>query len=424
MKKVLQIGNEVKLKREQIKELMNLSLSDVEQDVKLQLIQDLIPLGLMHVGELLQQEVISLAGEKYCRNGQEGHVRWTKQWGHIFLGDRKVPVEYQRVRDNKNNSEAELKTYKELQNPRQFDERIFKNILVGLSCRRYEECSREIPAVFGMTSSTVSRRFIKVSKKKLTEITDRRLDRHDIVAIIIDGKVFYDDEMIVALGITVEGRKLILGYTQAGSENTSVCKEFLKGLMDRGLKVEAGVLCIVDGSKAFKKSVEEVFSGYALIQRCQWHKRENVLRYLPKSKQEMFRKKLQSAYEEPTYEDAKRALNKVKKELLLINESAVRSLEEGLEETLTLHRLGLFEELGKSLKTTNCIESLMSQIGQRTDKVDYWKNSNQKQRWVASALLDIEPRLTRVRGYKHLPALRDAIQKELKIEVLEARTAA
>jgi len=104
--------------------------------------------------------------------------------------------------------------------------------------------------------------------------------------------------------------------------------------------------------------------------------------------------------------------------------AAVRSLEDGLEETLTLHRLGLFEELGKSLKTTNCIESLMSQIGQRTDKVDYWKNSNQKQRWVASALLDIEPRLTRVRGYRHLLELRDAIQRNLKIGVREARTAA
>lgn len=424
MKKLLQMGKEVKLKREQIKEWMNLSVRDVEQEMRLQLIQELIPLGLMHVGEQLKQEVISLAGERYSRDGRKGYVRWNRQWGHIYLGDRKVPVEYQRVRDNRNNREVELKTYKELQDPRQLDEKIFKNILVGLSCRRYEECSAAIPAAFGMTSSTVSRRFIKVSKKRLSEMTERRLEGYDIVAIVIDGKVFYDDEMIVALGITVEGRKVILGYTQAGTENTAVCKEFLKGLMDRGLNIEKGVLCIVDGSKAFRRSVEEVFSGYALIQRCQWHKRENVLKYLPKSQQDTFRKKLQSAYEEPAYEDAKKALNKVKKELSLINESAVRSLEEGLEETLTLHRLGLFEELGMSLKTTNCIESLMSQIGQRTDKVDYWKNSNQKQRWETSALLDIEPRLTRIRGHKHLFKLRDAIQRELKIGAQQVRTAA
>ncbi|RLB81207.1 MAG: hypothetical protein DRH17_09910 [Deltaproteobacteria bacterium] len=154
---------------------------------------------------------------------------------------------------------------------------------------------------------------------------------------------------------------------------------------------------------------------YALIQRCQWHKRENVLSYLVKEHQETFRRKLQRAYQEPTYEKAKAALMKVKKELSLINESAVRSLEEGLEETLTLHRLGLFEKLGKSLKTSNSIESVMSLIEQRTQKVDYWKNSNQKQRWLATALLEIEPRLNRIRGYRYLPELRTAIQRELRI---------
>jgi len=140
-----------------------------------------------------------------------------------------------------------------------------------------------------------------------------------------------------------------------------------------------------------------------------------VLSYLVKEHQETFRRKLQRAYQEPTYEKAKAALMKVKKELSLINESAVRSLEEGLEETLTLHRLGLFEKLGKSLKTSNSIESVMSLIEQRTQKVDYWKNSNQKQRWLATALLEIEPRLNRIRGYRYLPELRTAIQRELRI---------
>jgi len=146
------------------------------------------------------------------------------------------------------------------------------------------------------------------------------------------------------------------------------------------------------------------------------------LSYLAKEHQETFRRKLQRAYQEPTYEKAKAALMKVKKELSLINESAVRSLEEGLEETLTLHRLGLFEKLGKSFKTSNSIESLMSLIEQRTQKVDYWtrseacaKNSNQKQRWLATALLEIEPRLNRIKGYRYLPELRTAIQRELGI---------
>ena len=171
----------------------------------------------------------------------------------------------------------------------------------------------------------------------------------------------------------------------------------------------------MDGSKGLRKAVERVFRGYALIQRCQWHKRQNVVSYLAKEHQETFRRKLQRAYQEPTYEKAKTALMKVKKELSLINESAGRSLEEGLEETLTLHKLGLFEKLGKSLKTSNSIESVMALIEQRTQKVDYWKNSNQKQRWLATALLEIEPRLNRIRGYKHLPELKIAIQRELGI---------
>ncbi len=183
--------------------------------------------------------------------------------------------------------------------------------------------------------------------------------------------------------------------------------------MERGLRYEEGLLCVLDGGKGLRAAVERVFGACALVQRCQWHKRENVVSYLPKGQQTRMRRKLQAAYEQPTYEGAKAALGRVRQELALMNRSAVRSLEEGLEETLTLHRLGLFPALGASLKTTNCLESLMALVGQRTDKVDRWRNSDQKQRWVASALLDVEPRLRRVKGYRHLPALRAALSAAL-----------
>jgi transposase-like protein len=248
---------------------------------------------------------------------------------------------------------------------------------------------------------------------------DRRLDPYEIVAIVIDGKSFKDDEMIIALGVTVEGRKVLLGFIQAATENASVCEEFLNGLLERGLTIEQGLLCVMDGSKGIRKAVEEVFGTYVLIQRCQWHKRENVVGYLPKGRKATFRRRLQRAYEELTYQGAKMALKRLKKEVSLVTESAVRSLEEGLEQDLTLHRFGLFEKLGKGLKTTNCIESIMAHIGQRTDKVDYWRNSNQKQRWLATALLDIELRLNRIRCYRYLPELRTAIQTELGIRTNE-----
>jgi transposase-like protein len=237
------------------------------------------------------------------------------------------------------------------------------------------------------------------------------LEGYDFIALILDGKVFGADEMVIALGVTVQGWKIPLGFVQTGTENERVGRAMLEGLLERGFKIQDGLLCVIDGSKGLRKALYEVFGSRVLVQRCQWHKRENVIGYLPKGMQGSMRRKLQEAYEEPTYEKAKERLLKVRRELQQINRSAVNSLDEGFEETLTLHRLGLFEELGKSFKTTNCIESLMALIAQKTDKVDYWKNSDQKHRWLAAALLDLEPRLRRVKRYKHLPKLRIAIQR-------------
>lgn len=241
-----------------------------------------------------------------------------------------------------------------------------------------------------------------------------RLEDYDLVALFVDGKTFGADSLVLALGITMKGEKILLGMVQTATENAKACSEFLQQLVDRGLRWEQGLLVVMEGSKGLRKAIEQVWgSSSAVVQRCQWHKREDLLSYLPQRQQPTFRRKLQQAYEQPTYEAAQRELALVRKELKLVNESAVQSLDEGLEETLTLHRLGVFEELGISLKTTNCLESIMAQVGLRTDKVDYWKNSNQKQRWVATALLDIEPRLRKIKGHRHLPKLRSALQEEI-----------
>ncbi len=266
-----------------------------------------------------------------------------------------------------------------------------------------------------MSPSTVSRRFIKASSRKLKELMERDLSGYDFVALFIDGKSFAEDEMIIALGVTIKGEKIPLGFIQTATENERVVKDFLNGLLQRGLNIDEGILCIIDGAKGLYSAIRKVFTNRAIIQRCQWHKRENVVSYLQKSQQSTWRRKLQRAYEKPTYEEAKRALNRLKPELKLLNESARASLEEGFEETLTLHRLGLFPQLGISLKTTNCIESLMSLVSQYTSKVDYWKNSSQKHRWVASALLEIEPRLRKIKGYRHLPVLRNALKQHLQL---------
>jgi transposase-like protein len=327
--------------------------------------------------------------------------------------DQKLPVTYQRVRDRLQNTEIPLPAHQQLQQPRAADAGLFRKVLHGLSCHRYEACAEAVPAAFGLSPSTVSRRFIRASATTLRELGERRLEGDDFVALLLDGTTGAEDAILIALGITLTGEKVLLGFVQTATENEPVSATFLRELVARGLRYAQGLLVILDGAKGLRKAIQTVFGAQALVRRCQWHTRENVLRYLPTGQQATWRQKLQAAYERPTYAEAMAALLRLRRELTLVNESAVRSLDEGLEKTLTLHRLGLFPVLGVSLKTTNCLESLLSQVGAYTDKVDRWRSSDQKQRWVASALLMIEPRLHRIKGYRHLLLLRAALQREI-----------
>ena len=391
-------------------------------DTRVSLIQALIPIALQSVNELLQQEVEQLAGPRYSRQKEDvgGNYRWGQQSGSVYLGDQKLPVEVPRVRNPATGKEVTLDSYKKLQTPTELDEKLLLKVLYGLSCHQYEKVTLTVPESFGLSASSTSRRFIKASIRKLKELDQRRLEKYDFVTIILDGKSLADQQVLIAIGVTVDGQKVMLGLEQTATENAKVCSQFLQRLVDRGLSYQQGLLFVIDGAKALQKAVEDVFGDYATVQRCQWHKRENVVAYLAKSEQKRFRGMLQQAYEQPTYNKAKQALNNIRAELKLLNESAVRSLDEGLEETLTLHRLGVFQELGISLKTTNCLESINSQVARLTGRVTYWKNSNQRHRWVASALLEIEKGLRKVKGYRHLPMLRKALQRELKIQDIRA----
>jgi transposase-like protein len=414
MKKILRIREGVKIREAKVREIEELPFNPASVNMMTELIQTLIPIGLRYVKEVLDQEVKHLAGQRYERQEGVGPDRWGRQWGSVYLRDQKLPIRVPRVRDRRLGAEVRLQSYERLQEPQNGDEGVLKRILRGLSCRSYQTCAEAVPEAFGLSGSTISRRYIRASARELKKLCERSLGGYDFVALILDGKSFGADEMVVALGVTMEGRKIPLGFVQTGTENERVGRQFLEALLERGLRVDRGLLCVLDGSKGLRKAVNEVFGRGALIQRCQWHKRENVVSYLPKSMQESIRRKLQEAYQEPTCERAMEKLSMIRRQLQLINQSAVNSLDEGLEETLTLHRLGLFEELGRSFKTTNCIESLMALVSQRTDKVDYWKNSDQKHRWLSAALLDIEPKLRRVKGYRSLPKLRIALQREIK----------
>lgn len=403
--------------RKGVKVVGDLGGEGESDDTRIALIQALIPLGLRAVNDELQNEVMKLAGARYGREEEtKDIVRWGSQEGSVYLQDMKVKVQVPRVRNKRTGQEVGLESYRRLQEPTEGDRNLLGKVLLGLSCHRYAETAQLIPEVFGMSPSAISQRFIKASAKKLEEFNSRRLEQYDIVAIILDGKTFAREQIVIAVGITMSGRKVFLGFVQTATENAVVCKEFLQSLIERGLSYERGLLFVVDGSKGFKKAISSIYNGYALIQRCQWHKRKNVVSHLLKSEQAAWRKRLQNAYEQPTYAEAYEALQRCRRDLARINKSALASLDEGFEETLTLHRLELFPELGRSLKTTNCLESINAQVSRLTKRVTYWKNSDQKHRWIATTLLNIEPRLNRIHGYKALPKLRKALQQTLNLK--------
>jgi transposase-like protein len=384
MKRVFRIQGEGKVKDIGLRGLADYPAVD-DLDPRVAVIQALIPLGLQAVGELLQDEVTRLAGPRYARTGgQPGLVRWSAQGGSVYLLDQKLPVPVPRVRDLPRNQEVPLQTYQQLREPRGEDLGLYRKLLLGLSCRDYEACAEALPAAFGLSPSTVSRRFIRASARKLRAFLARRLEPYDIVALVLDGKTFAADAMVLALGITLQGEKVLLGFVQTATENETVCAAFLRGLVERGLRYDQGLLCVLDGAKGLRKAVQTVFGAQAVVQRCQWHKRENVVKYLAKGQQATWRRKLQQAYERPSYPEAKAALLRLRSELRLLNESAVKSLDEGFEETLTLHRLAVFGALGTSLKTTNCLESINALVEHRTGKVTSWRTSDQKQRWLAA----------------------------------------
>ena len=249
----------------------------------------------------------------------------------------------------------------------------------------------------------------------MEEFQRRDLSKYDFVCLLIDGKYLAKEQMIIAIGITIKGEKIPLDFIQSTTENSLAVKGLLQRLIERNFGFQEGLLVVCDGSKGIIKAVKEVFGEYVLIQRCQWHKRENVVSYLNDEMKERYRRKIQLAYYEPDYKEAKGKLLEIIDELKEINLSASRSLEEGLEETLTLHRLGMVEKLGNSLSTTNIIENVNSGISRILRNVKFWRNSSMRSRWIAIALVELEGRMKRIKNYRKLPKLREAIKKELKI---------
>ena len=387
----------------------------MDLDSKIELIRGLIPLGLMHVQELLDDEVLALAGARHARDDGGVGMRHGSNPGTVRLAGQRLPIRVPRVRGER--GEIPLRSYQALHGSNPVDDQLLRRVLYGISCRNYAAAAQAIPGALGLSSSSVSRSFIEASEAKLKEFQQRDLSGESYVALFLDGKTFADATMVVAMGVTAKGDKRFLGFVETDTENEKVLTPFLRSLIDRGLDVSQGLLVVIDGAKGLRAAVNQVLRKRAVIQRCMWHKRENVVSYLSKGDQAQWRWRLQRAYDRPTYTEAKAALAKLHGELEQRNQSAAASLAEGMEETLSLHRLGVYELIGRSFRTTNCLESVNALVEERCAKVDSWKSSSQRRRWLATALLDVEPRLRRVKGCQHLPKLQTALRRALSIKV-------
>jgi transposase-like protein len=378
--------------------------------VKLQLLRHYAEMARLLATEIMDEEVETLTGERYSRDKPCGgrYRRWGRNPGSICVDGERVPVDVPRIRDVEAGEERPLQSYQAMKEDTRSDE-LAEAILLGLAQGDYQRVASRFIDGFGLSQSSVSRRFQKRAEKALQEFESRSLEKENFLALWIDGKHVAGEQMIISVGVTEKGHKKVLGFTQATTERAEPIKELLRELIERGLSFDEGILCVVDGGRGLRKAIGDTFGRFAKVQRCQWHKRENVVSYLPKADQKSWRHRLQRAYEEPSYEQAKKRLMELKAELHQINRRAARSLQEGLEETLTLHRLGLFVELGRSLKTTNCIENLNGQVGRYIGKVKRWHHSPQRHGWMALALMEAESRMRRLTGYRHLPKLRRAL---------------
>jgi len=384
-------------------------------DIQLDMIKHQTEIIKLVINQLLEDEVHQKAGYKY-EHSSKNYSRWGSNPGSIKIGKERVKMEVPRLYNKGQRRTEGLDNYKKIKESEVTSEKLMSQILFGLSQKNYSEVARTTAESFGFSQSTISREFIDASTKALEEFEQRNLGKYDFIGLAIDGKYLRKHQIVIALGITTEGAKIPLGFIETTTENHLSVKGLLSNLIKRNFKFTEGILVLIDGATGLSKAVKETFGKYALIQRCTWHKRENVVSYLPKEQQDHYRGKLQRAYSEPDYETAKRKLYEVRIELEKINRSAANSLDEGLKETLTLHRLGLVEQLGKSLLTTNVIENLNSQLGGYVRKVKNWSSSKMRARWMAASLMQIEVRMRRINNYEKLNLLRTAIKSELKLE--------
>jgi len=368
--------------------------------------------GLMALEELLERERTAVCGPRYSHDRDRRASRSGHAAGELIMGGRRVSVQRPRARSSEGR-EVRLPSWTQFSEEDPLTERAVEQMLVGVTTRKYARSLEPLPEVVvarGTSKSAVSRRFVAKTEARMKEWLARDLSEVSLVVLMIDGVYIADHVMLVAVGIDADGKKHVLGVREGATESAAACTALLSDLVDRGLRTGHTILAVLDGSKALAKAVRAVWHKRVFIQRCQAHKLRNVLDQLPEKARPAAKTAMRQAYRAANVKRAKTLLTNLVRRLRSDHPGAAASLEEGLDETLTVMGFGLPEWLERTLSTTNVIENLMGSVRYLSRRVRRWKDGSMVQRWTATAVMEAEKGFRRLRGHGGMRTLVAALR--------------
>jgi putative transposase len=400
-----------------IPERVSVAMAEIAENMQEGLLALAVGAGLQVMQALVEADVTALAGPKGKHDATRTAVRHGRERGSVTLGGRRVPVTRPRVRAADGSGELVIPSYELFTSTEILGRMAMEKMLAGLSTRRYpvglEPVGRQITEKSSATGkSAVSRKFVAMTQTALAELLAADLSRLDLVALMIDGVHFAQSCCVVALGIDIEGHKHPLALVEGSTENATLVTSLLVDLRERGLNVTRPMLVGLDGSKALRRAVLDVLD-HPVIQRCQLHKVRNVKDRLPHRLRSSVGQKMTDAYHAVSALEAEVALLALAKELDRTHPGAAASLREGLEETLTVLRLGVPPTLARTLRSTNAIESMISVCREHAGNVKRWRDGQMAMRWCAAGMIEAGKQFRRVNGHLHLTALRLALEREI-----------
>jgi len=391
---------------------VEVSLQELAGKTKQGLLAFAVAVGLDVFHKVLEEDVTAIVGDKGRHNPDRVAYRHTAERSSVTLGGRRVAVTKPRVRSVEGD-EISLPAWSAFSGDELLSEMALERMLAGLSTRRYpvglEPVGDDLDAS-GTTRSSVSRRFVARTKVALQELMAKDLSELNIVALFADGIEVSEHTMVTALGVDDQGYKHVLGLRQGSTENKTMCRDLFTDLEERGLDFSGGILLVLDGGKGLKAAAKAVFGELGLVQRCRIHKRRNVLDYLPKSEQPFIGKRLDKAWRKDDPDAALRALEALAKSLDDKHPDAAASLREGMEETLTVTRLGLPPSLLRTFQSTNTVESAFSVARTTMRNVKRWRDGKMIRRWTAAGMEVAQKQFRRVNGYSAIPKLIAALR--------------